>query len=210
MQAFGNYEHIVEGLAQALSDISDIVRECVQECELFRTKDMQLAIANLYANIFMFLRRAMMWYLKKRRYGILAAVQQDFYSDFESQLANIRKVAEGIHRLANLGLYAESRVTRLVIEKALAAGDPSIGLGGQMRIDAEAAIELKEREFQIARESWVKEKLNLEEEIRRANIISEFKKELIESAQKWILDTHLMNLPRGKRLVKQVVVQSKY
>jgi hypothetical protein len=54
----------VTGLAQALSDISDIVQECVKECELFKTKDMELAIANLYANIFMFLRRAMIWYLK--------------------------------------------------------------------------------------------------------------------------------------------------
>lgn len=179
------------GLAQALSDISDIVQECVKECEFFKTKDMELAIANLYANIFMFLRRAMIWYLKKRRYGILAAAQQDFYSDFELQLAKIRKVAEGIHRLAQLGLFAESRVTRLVIEKALAAGDQRIGLQGQMRLDAEAAVEQKEREFQIARESWQKEKLNLEEEIRRANIMREFKKELVETAQ-------LVNLPSGQ------------
>jgi hypothetical protein len=159
---------------------------------------MELAIANLYANIFMFLRRAMMWYLKKRRYGILAAAQQDFYSDFESQLAKIRKVADGIHRLANLGLFAESRVTRLVIEKALAEGDHRIGLQGQKRLDAEAADELKEREFQIARESWQKEKLMLEEEIRRTNIISEFKKELVQTAQQWVLDTRLMNIPRGQ------------
>lgn len=61
--------------------------------------------SELVCEYFYVLRRAMIGYLKKGRYGILAAAQQDFYSDFELQLAKIRKAAEGIHRPAQLGLF---------------------------------------------------------------------------------------------------------
>ncbi|KAJ4290404.1 hypothetical protein N0V90_010620 [Kalmusia sp. IMI 367209] len=135
IKASANHENIAEELSQALSMISEHVADCETEMELFKTEEMQRAIADLYAHIFLFLNDTLVWYTKKRRRRLLDSMNEKFLQEFELEIDNIIRKSERIKRKASQMAMAEQRVTRLTMEET--NKDLRLGLEGILRENAE-------------------------------------------------------------------------
>ncbi|PVH75852.1 hypothetical protein DL98DRAFT_643162 [Cadophora sp. DSE1049] len=146
IKASVNYEKIAEGLSRAVCDINDIVAPCVSWKSLYPGKVMEAFIERLYANIFIFLRDAMLWYQRKSRARSLLSFKEDFYDDFETKISEIRAIAASMSQRASVSLGAEVRYSRLQSEKL--ATDLKFELEGFQREIAES----RRREIQLTRE----------------------------------------------------------
>jgi len=121
---------------------------------------MEAFIEKLYANIFIFLRDAMLWYQRKSRARALLSFKEDFYDDFETKISEIRTIARSVSQRVLLGLGAEVRYTRLQSEKD--ATDFRIGLEGMKREMAELKRQAGQRARERAEEAEEKKRLELE------------------------------------------------
>ncbi|KAF1969449.1 hypothetical protein BU23DRAFT_571533 [Bimuria novae-zelandiae CBS 107.79] len=102
--------------------------------ELLKTEEMQRAIADIYAHIFLFLNDTLAWYTKKRRRCLLDSLNEKFLQEFEPELENIIRKSERIKRKAVQMSMAEQRVTSLTLEET--SKDLRIGLEGVLRENA--------------------------------------------------------------------------
>ncbi|KAB2569777.1 hypothetical protein DBV05_g11541 [Lasiodiplodia theobromae] len=133
-----NHEKIVEGLAQALWQISEHIAECDMKRELFPTEQMQGEIARFYAEIFLFLSDVMSWMTRKRHERLIDSFKEDFNKRFDDQVEKITAISEKMRTLAALGAFAEQRVVRLNVEKIESdIQDIRTGLEGDSRARAE-------------------------------------------------------------------------
>jgi hypothetical protein len=103
--------------------------------ELFRTEEMQRAIADLYAHIFLFLNDTLAWFTKKRRRRLLDSMNEKFLQEFAAEIDNLVRKSERIKRRAAQMSMAEQRVTRLTLEES--SKDLRLGLEGILRENAE-------------------------------------------------------------------------
>ena len=106
-QASDNYRKILEGLSKSLAEIGDIVHLSVQHAKLVNTSDMQEAVSQLYASVFLFLREAMFWYTSKRQKRLLKSFDENFYDKFSGLLEKIYNKAQEIHIRGNIGHHAK-------------------------------------------------------------------------------------------------------
>ncbi|KAG8525528.1 uncharacterized protein KY384_009172 [Bacidia gigantensis] len=116
IQASMNYERIAEGLSRALEEITDAVDACVKEVTLYPTIAMKRSIANLYAHVFLFMRRTIEWYLKRSFSRTLSSLNDNYYDQFQAEISNVTRFSEIIKREAQLGSGAEIRTTRLALD----------------------------------------------------------------------------------------------
>jgi hypothetical protein len=72
---------------------------------------MREAVSQLYANVFSFLREAMIWYTAKRQKRLVKSFDQDFYSKFSDLLEKINRTAREIHIRGNIGHHAKATDT---------------------------------------------------------------------------------------------------
>lgn len=150
IKASANHEQIAEQLAQALCAISEHVAECEVELELFRTEEMQKAVADLYAHIFLFLTDTLGWYMAKRRKRLLDSFNENFMREFESEIENIQHKSEIIKRKVAHSMGAEQRVTRLIVEQT--RKDLRLGLEGIQREHAETRYYAQQFSDQLEKE----------------------------------------------------------
>jgi hypothetical protein len=125
---------------------------------------MEAFIENLYANIFIFLREAMLWYQRKSRARSLLSFKEDFYDDFELKISKIRAIAASVPQHASVALGAEVRYSRLQSEKL--ATDLKIELEGfhsEMSESRRREIQLAQRRAEEAQERHL---LQIEESAR--------------------------------------------
>ena len=80
---------------------------------------MQEKIALLYSHVFLFLEDTMKWYLKKPRLKLLDSFRENFYSQFEDMMVTIQDQSRDVLHEANLISMAETKQTRLTVEKTL-------------------------------------------------------------------------------------------
>ncbi|KAJ8118314.1 hypothetical protein OPT61_g698 [Boeremia exigua] len=162
IRASVNHEAVAEDLTQAFCEISDVITGCRTDLKLFKTEDMQHAVADLYAHIFLFLNDAMCWYTKTSRRRLLDSFNEKFRDTFKDSVTNIQNKAALIQRRAAQGSAAELRVVRLELEGI--KKDIRVGLEGQSR--KEADVRLLEQQLQeytmIQDAEWRKQNLNME------------------------------------------------
>lgn len=167
VKASVNHEKIAHGLSKSLCEITDVVNQCVEMCRLYNTKDVQMLIAKLYAHIFLFLKDVMSWFIDKHWKRILNSLREDFYSDFEEQVANIRQIAAQVKHRADMGASAEQRVTRISVEETRAEladlrSDLRLFLGGYARDKAEIAYAMNSLDRKARIEEQQKQTLKIE------------------------------------------------
>jgi hypothetical protein len=78
---------------------------------------MQGLIRRLYASIFNFLRQALGWYEDKRRKRLLNSFNENFYESFSGTIEEIRRIGRLIHTKGMIANHAETRDTRVIVEK---------------------------------------------------------------------------------------------
>nr|OQO28392.1 hypothetical protein B0A51_04885 [Rachicladosporium sp. CCFEE 5018] len=193
MKASANHEKIAQGLGKALSEITHVVETCTRVCQLYNTEAIQMLIAKLYAHIFLFLKDAMSWYLDKQWKRVLHALREDFFDDFKDQIANISIIAGQVEHQARMGIAAEQRTTRVVVEKTqstavqtqAAVDDLRLFAIGQARATAELVAQVRRIESKASEEGQRKELLMLEEPQRLKSLTS-------------FIATHIMELLEGQ------------
>jgi hypothetical protein len=149
LKASSNHERVMEGLSTALCDITDQVSECLAEREMFDTVPMRAAVAELYAEIFLFLSELLDYLSQKRRKRLLDSFNEDLYKRFEDQLAAIQKKAAKVQTLAVQGSRAELRATRLELESVKEY--VIAGKRGEDRLRAELVAQAERLEAELAR-----------------------------------------------------------
>ncbi|KAK7984335.1 hypothetical protein PG989_011737 [Apiospora arundinis] len=162
LKASANHERVIEGLSAAITTITDHVRECKVEQELYKTGEMKEAVANLYADIFLLLSNIMEYLTKKRFKRLLDSFNEDLYKRFEDQISNISTKVMKIQRLADQGFKAEIRVIRLQLEsleRNVIAGQEGEArliaelIAANNRKDAELLEAIKQRDHSAQRQS---------------------------------------------------------
>ncbi|KAJ4355595.1 uncharacterized protein N0V89_003615 [Didymosphaeria variabile] len=158
--ASANHETIAEELSQALTTISEHVAACDIEMELFKTEEMQSAIADLYAHIFLFLNDTLAWFTKKCHRRLLDSMNEKFLQRFEAEIENIVRKSERIKRKAAQMSMAEQRVTRLTLEES--SKDLRVGLEGILRENAETKYYARQfaDQFEMQRKERREERAN--------------------------------------------------
>ena len=107
LKAAANYEKIAAGLSRTLFEITEAVAVCAKECALYATEASIGNIAALYAHIFCFLRNAIEWYTKKSSRRLLSSFKEDFYENFEEQIADIKQISNLINREAQHASHSD-------------------------------------------------------------------------------------------------------
>jgi hypothetical protein len=160
MKASVNHEGIAEDIAQALCEIGEHVADCETELRLFHTEDMQNAVADLYAHIFLFLTDTLCWYGKSKRKRVMDSFNEKFRDELGESIENIKKMSMAIKRKAENGSAAEQRVTRLTTEAI--GKDIRVGLEGFRREQAEMKhlVQQAHKQLENQRAEWQKERTN--------------------------------------------------
>ena len=162
IQASVNHEKIAESFSDSLCQISEYIVECKPELELFRTNQMLGLVADLYAHIFLYLSGVMDWLMRKSHRRLLDSFKEDFSQRFDTEITNIRHLAERIRNLGSQNSRIELRALGVdwkegmeVVDGRLTGieRDIRIGQAGQARHQADMAFHaiLLERELIEAR-----------------------------------------------------------
>ncbi|KAI0432788.1 hypothetical protein F5Y09DRAFT_339345 [Xylaria sp. FL1042] len=186
IQASVNHERISEGLSEALCTISEHVRECKTELEIYHSGEMMQLIADFYSHIFVFLSDVMGWITEKKRRRLLDSFNEKFFQKFEDQIGMIKKRSERIRNFAAQCSRAEQRFVRVAVEDL--AQDVRLGLVGQKRQEAEVVYHAEriERELYESR----KERRQLREDGQNFRLLADRLINMLEDkALIWIEDS---------------------
>ncbi|RMZ83959.1 hypothetical protein DV737_g1316, partial [Chaetothyriales sp. CBS 132003] len=104
-------------IAKALVDINKAVGHAHLDCKVIKSEPLMMAVANLYAAIFIFYADAIKWYdsssSRKARY----ALHEGFSDRFKESIEEIKSLSEHVRRIAELGSSAETSYTRIKMEQ---------------------------------------------------------------------------------------------
>ncbi|XXH00047.1 hypothetical protein Hte_006388 [Hypoxylon texense] len=101
-----NHSEIAELLADSVSRISETVARVSKITLVFPTAAVRQKLADVYAVLFRFYRRAIAWYLQKKVDRALASFNESLRAGFESAEAELgREIAE-LYREADIGGHA--------------------------------------------------------------------------------------------------------
>ncbi|OAG03090.1 uncharacterized protein CC84DRAFT_1251168 [Paraphaeosphaeria sporulosa] len=117
---------------------------------VFRTEEMQRAIADLYAHIFLFLNDTLTFFTKKHCRLLFDSMNDKFLQVFNAEIENIVRMSERIKRKATQMSKAEQRFTRLTLEES--SKDLRLGLEGIWNDNAEMkyyALQFADRRIKL-------------------------------------------------------------
>ncbi|KAF2136426.1 uncharacterized protein K452DRAFT_362533 [Aplosporella prunicola CBS 121167] len=99
IKASSNYEVISESFAQAMTEINDSVTTVYEEVLAYKDEiQIQHLVIRLYCQIFTFLIKAMEWYTDKWYKRAQRSLNENLYSQYQTILQEIRRLAEMIHK----------------------------------------------------------------------------------------------------------------
>ena len=113
VHASKTHRDTVEQLTRALKEINDEAQACVSECKVIRSRDMQLAIAKFYINVFVFYAEAIKWYQSRSYTKVLSSFNANFLEQFRDKLEDLKRLSKLVQRAASTGAMAEVRASRL-------------------------------------------------------------------------------------------------
>ncbi|KAI9688410.1 MAG: hypothetical protein M1822_001359 [Bathelium mastoideum] len=141
IKASVNYQKVAEGFSQALSEISDEIAAVARLFPVFHTKSMRGAVARIYAQIFLFLKRVMKWYMQKSIRRFLGSFREDMYDHFQDDVSLIKRLSQNVLREAQTSAFAEERYTRLRLEGADEKLQSLLDIVGRQGAERKAAEE---------------------------------------------------------------------
>lgn len=114
---------------------------------MYAIPKMKTAVADLYAEIFLYLSDIMDYLTQKRLRRLLDSFNEDLYEKYKDRISSIKAKANKVQRLAEQGSRAEGRVTRLEVENM--KQEFILGREGEARRQAEniAAADLRQAEL---------------------------------------------------------------
>ncbi|KAB2573619.1 hypothetical protein DBV05_g7730 [Lasiodiplodia theobromae] len=104
-----NHHELVERLAQALTDIGNILAQVKLTAELYQTDHMKQAVAALYAYILKFLVSVIPWYKHRLATRLLLSIVSPFNVVYRDTLQQVKNAVDTITALASHANWAELR-----------------------------------------------------------------------------------------------------
>ncbi|KAI0523917.1 hypothetical protein F5B22DRAFT_592503 [Xylaria bambusicola] len=114
-----NHEKTVTTLAQALSDIADMLPQVKLSSALYPTQYMRTALDELYASIMEFMMRAYDWYEEGTLKHIIHSVTRPVELRYADILQRIARCSQRIQNLASVGQQAEVRDLHIGLDAKL-------------------------------------------------------------------------------------------
>ncbi len=108
---------MVTKIAQAFSDIGELLPQIDGLAKLYPVKHMKRAIANIYAQNLIFCAKATRWYKRNRVMHILVAVTRPWGLEFQDVVEKIQRNSQKIKELAILASQAELRDMHVSIQQ---------------------------------------------------------------------------------------------
>ncbi|KAL9046325.1 MAG: hypothetical protein Q9214_000813 [Letrouitia sp. 1 TL-2023] len=113
--AITNHAETASKLGKSISLIADLLPQHSLHLILYPTSQMQTCVARLYAHVLNFFLSSLKWYKDSRASHVLKSIFQPWDVKFRHEYEAIAAEAQQIGRLADVGLKAEVRDTRLEI-----------------------------------------------------------------------------------------------
>lgn len=113
--AITNHAETASKLSKSLSQIADLLPQHSLHLILYPTPRMQTSVARLFAHILNFFLSALKWYKDSRALHALKSIFQPWDLKFRHDYEAIAAEAQQIVRMADMGLKAEVRDTRLEV-----------------------------------------------------------------------------------------------
>lgn len=107
---------LVEELTKALVDIADKLPRVHLSVDLYRTPDMEAALARLYASILMFFRLCAKWYNRGSLGRFCSTLKDPFELKYKALLTDIELCSNLVDNLANAGARVEIRSVHALTE----------------------------------------------------------------------------------------------
>jgi hypothetical protein len=104
-----NYEQLLKAVAKTFVRIADVLPRTELHLRLYTTNRMLVDVAQIYASILDFVRRATEWYAKNRVQRSLSAIIKPFEISFKDIVDEIGTCSRRVDEHANAAMKAELR-----------------------------------------------------------------------------------------------------
>ncbi|CAO2649161.1 Nn.00g101100.m01.CDS01 [Neocucurbitaria sp. VM-36] len=115
--AITNHAETASKIGTSISQIADLLPQHSLHLILYPSPQMQISVARLYAHILKFFVSSLKWYKDNRAVHALKSILQPWDLKFRQEYEAITLEAQHIKRLADAGMQAELRDTRLEVEQ---------------------------------------------------------------------------------------------
>ncbi|KAF4954069.1 hypothetical protein FSARC_12236 [Fusarium sarcochroum] len=116
VKASVNHETVIESLANALEEMTDIVQDSERDLMLFPNDEMTSRVVDLYTAIFKFLNNSMEWMMRSRHKRAADAFNENLAELFQNDISGVKAEFERIRLLATQSGLADGRMTRHRVE----------------------------------------------------------------------------------------------
>jgi hypothetical protein len=126
-----NHANLVNHFSQALGLIADVLPTVHISADLYRTDRMRDAVANLYAQVLLFLRQAVKWYQMGPAGRALTALFKPFELSYKDTVESIRDCAQSINEISSISAKEETREINQIIQRVNKQGETLLGMQQQ-------------------------------------------------------------------------------
>ncbi|KAM5350687.1 hypothetical protein ACJ41O_007192 [Fusarium nematophilum] len=116
VKASVNHETIVESLAHALEDMTDLIQDSERDLLLFPNDEMTSRVVDLYTGIFRFLENSLEWMMRARHKRAADAFNENLAELLQKDIAEVKAKSQRIRLFATQSGLADGRMTRHRVE----------------------------------------------------------------------------------------------
>ncbi|KAF9870939.1 hypothetical protein CkaCkLH20_11611 [Colletotrichum karsti] len=131
-QGIIEYANTVAQFSQELSNIAEILSIVKVSADLYQTDQMKDAVANLYAQVLLFLRKATKWYTLRRARRVLSTLWTPYEIKYKAIAEEIKACALSINRISDMEERVELRdvntFLRIVSDKSEARDSKTLAM----------------------------------------------------------------------------------
>ncbi|ERF71742.1 hypothetical protein EPUS_09451 [Endocarpon pusillum Z07020] len=112
-----NHQELIMRIASAFTEIGDILPQVEMSANLYPNEFIKHAVANLYAQILKFCKKATKWYKRSRVMHALVAITKPYELEFKDVVDQIKLHAQKIQHLSNVSCQAEMRDMHITLRQ---------------------------------------------------------------------------------------------
>ncbi|KAI0126177.1 hypothetical protein BJ170DRAFT_462938 [Xylariales sp. AK1849] len=156
-----NYEELLTEFSRAMANIANVLPRTKLLSELYRTPEMQIGVANVYAKIIEFVLETVKWYKKNKLQHAIAAVVGPYKLSFKDIVDEIAVRSRRVDELASTAVKAELRDVHAKVgmmydenvvmrSEMLGMRDEMLMMRDQFRVMTQALIESQALQHQVS------------------------------------------------------------
>jgi hypothetical protein len=140
-----NHGRLVSEFSNALATIGDALSQAKVNAELFQTDAIRDAVAQLYAQVLQFFRKAMRWYNRSPVGRAFSAIFSPYELEYQDIAEQIKTSAQAVNNLASAGSRAEIRDLSINVEIILRGAERNEKLLLETRAEVHKATQAQRK-----------------------------------------------------------------